>query len=425
MITINQRGPDPSHLSGMLPDETISSWIHRNEEYVCVVARPGSGPRVFEEHDFGKLRLDLPAASHTLLAQLQEAALPPARRVLPPHKRLRFCERCLIEDWASGRPEYNRRSWCVSWRTCCPQHGLLTSRPSRPSLASALGYSFFSFLLPSFPPNSAEWISLNAEKWFHTLYLSVANDKRAMHLEQALCYRGGSPRPTWWPRGFSPNKLFAAYIAILKELVPWEIPADADTEATMDAFGSMRSGERLTANVFAEAILSSWSHTPLPREAGPNMRTELLVRLLGWSIAPPQIRCPDQLLLLLECPTELTDDGKRRCAKYFYKSVQTSAEQSAARIAAFNKVEAQALGLDARDIRIVGALADAGRLGRFDAKRWTLRRSKNAIPLSFIELDVLNRARIRMPEWFRQPGYVPCGVHRQTDINTWTPPQLQ
>lgn len=304
----------------------------------------------------------------------------------------------------------------MSWRTCCPQHGLLSSSPSEPSLASALGFPRFSFLFPSLPSNSAEWISLSPQRWFHTLYLSVATDRRATHLEQALCYRGGSPRPAWWPRGFSPNKLFTAYVAILQELVQGEIFADPRMEA-MDAFQSMRLGERLTANVFAEAILSSWSHTPLPREAGPNMRTELLVRLLGWSTAPPQIRRPDQLLLLIECPTELTKNGLRRCAKYFDKSIQASAEHSAPGKAAFNKVEAEALGLDKRDIRIVKALANAGRLGRFDAKRWTLRRSQNVIPLSAIELEVLNRSRIRMPEWFRQPGYVPWEAQRQFDIN--------
>ena len=258
---------------------------------------------------------------------------------------------------------------------------------------------------------------MSPQRWFHTLYLSVATDRRATHLEQALCYRGGSPRPAWWPRGFSPDKLFTAYVAILQELVQGEIFTDPRTEATMDAFQSMRLGERLTANVFAEAILSSWSHTPLPREAGPNMRTELLVRLLGWSTAPPQIRRPDQLLLLIECPTELTKNGLRRCAKYFDKSIQASAEHSAPGKAAFNKVEAEALGLDKRDIRIVKALANAGRLGRFDAKRWTLRRSQNVIPLSAIELEVLNTSRIRMPEWFRQPGYMPWEAQRQFDIN--------
>lgn len=76
--------------------------------------------------------------------------------------------------------------------------------------------------------------------------------------------------------------------------------------------------------------------------------------------------------------------------------------RAALRLAAFNKVEAQALGLDTRDIQVVSALVDAGRLGRFDPKRWVLRRAPNIVPLSRVELNVLNRSSIRMPKWFRE-----------------------
>lgn len=410
VITIEQRGPGPAYLSGMLPDETVSSWLDRNKEYVRATAESGPHPRGPGEYDFGELRLNLPAAPQALLAQLQAAALAPARRVFSPHKRVRFCEQCRIEDWAAGRPEYKRRSWCVSWCTCCAQHGSLIL-PGKPSLASALGYSsvFTRSVFASSPITSTRGMLLGIEKWFHTSHLSIFNDRRATHLEQALCYQGGSARPAWWPRGFSPNKLFAAYIAILKALLPWEIPKEAGTEATMETFENLNFGERYTAHVFAEAILSSWSHTPLPRAAGPAMRTELLLRLLGWSITPPKAPRPNQLLLLIECPVLLADDARRNCAKYFDKGVQASAKHSTARISAFNKVEAQALGLDTRDIQVVTALVDAGRLGRFDSKRWVLRHAPNIVPLSPVELNVLNRSSISMPKWFREQGHGTMG----------------
>lgn len=399
VITIEQRGLGPAYLSGMLPDETVSSWLDRNKEYVRATAESGIDPRGHGEYDFGELRLNLPAAPQTLLAQLHAAALAPARRVLSPYKRARFCEQCLIEDWASGQPEYKRRSWCVSWCTCCPQHGALILPFGKPSLKSALGYSS---VFAGSTLTSTQGMLSSAVEWFHTFQLSIFKDRRATHLEQALCYRGGSMRPAWWPRGFSPKKLFAAYIAILKALLPWEIPKEAGTEAAMETFENLNFGERYTAHVFAEAILSSWSHTPLPRVAGPDMRTELLLRLLGWSITPPKVPRPDQLFLLIECPILLADDARRRCAKYFDKGVQASALHSTARVAAFNKVEAQALGLDMRDIQVVSALVDAGRLGRFDPKRWVLRRVPNIVPLSSVELNVLNRSSIRMPKWFRE-----------------------
>ncbi|MFC3653335.1 hypothetical protein ACFONN_17385 [Dyella humi] len=37
-------------------------------------------------------------------------------------------------------------------------------------------------------------------------------------------------------------------------------------------------------NVLAEAILSIWTGTPLPRDAGPAERTRLIVRIIGWDL---------------------------------------------------------------------------------------------------------------------------------------------
>lgn len=273
-LTLNPslRADEPPVYSPLYADETAASWVNRHPD-VCLSSDSE------KECTFGQLTIDLPEFPSKLQRQLQRAAQPPDAWLLQPHQRTLVCARCLAEDYVQGLPSYDRRVWCVAWRTCCPRHGLLFDTDNGET-----------------PPR---WISLfDGSRWVgqnlsivHTrprktlLTFSLGADHRAIHLEAAIEGRG---RGTWFPKGLNNAALRATYRDIVSDLLHQFDLARDDPENHLPnpGFNRALNGNRFAINVLAEAILSVWTNTPLPTCAS-KLRTPLLVRAIGWSEGRP------------------------------------------------------------------------------------------------------------------------------------------
>lgn len=251
----------------MQPDETLASWARRHGHIELTSDSP-------DEYSFGRLIIDLPNVPLALQRQLQRAVQPPDAWLLREHQRTLVCARCQAEDWAHGIPEYERRAWCVAWRTCCPRHGPFFDTDGRltpPSWALFL--------------EGPRWTGrrvdiVKTRPYCVLLTFELGADRRAIYLEAALA---GRRRGEWFPKGVTNTSLREIYSRIVSDLLGQfylEGNGPADQFPNPD-FNLAHNGNRFAINVLAEAILSVWTETPLPTSALAS-RTPLLVRAIGW-----------------------------------------------------------------------------------------------------------------------------------------------
>ncbi|HEY1138457.1 MAG TPA: hypothetical protein VGE64_13335 [Xanthomonadaceae bacterium] len=251
----------------MQPDETLASWARRHGHIELTSDSP-------DEYSFGRLIIDLPSVPLALQRQLQRAVQPPDAWLLREDQRRLVCARCLAEDWSQGIPSYERRAWCVAWRTCCSRHGPFFDRRSPVPLPSWV-------LLLEGPRWAGREADIILKKPFLVLLsFNLGADRRAIHLEAALA---GGRRSEWFPKGLTKTSLREIYSQIVSDLLgQFHLERRESTEQLPNpGFNNVKNSNRFAINVLAEAILSVWTDTPLPTSALA-LRTPLLVRAIGW-----------------------------------------------------------------------------------------------------------------------------------------------
>ncbi|MFC5741584.1 TniQ family protein [Dyella tabacisoli] len=283
----------------LLPDETVSSWKLRN---VYGVGRFVGTARLDRDADFGSLKLRGDEIFDAPLTQLREAAKMPDTWLLCPAAK-QFCPLCWAEDWVSGSQPYSRRSWRVAWRTCCGKHGLF--QPLR--IGTSNKYRRFPLRCLEYPQwSTLDTLHLNPEgiglpsilEKYGSNALSIT-DRRGIHIQNAL--EPHTSKRFWYPHGFDPTFLRSAYAVIVKALqkqfskdqhrVPRESRSwhespyrfKQDVWRDLGFFFRLDPSERFSINVLAEAILSTWTNSPLPIGVFAHRRTQTLVDAIGWA----------------------------------------------------------------------------------------------------------------------------------------------
>lgn len=251
-IWVDPRRGDSSPYQPLLPDETVSSWVARHP-----FIELSSDDREYRERDFGALTLDLPGAGEPLMNALRRAAAPPDAWLLRPDQRTLVCARCQAVDWSFGTPCYQRRAWCVAWRTCCALHGMLfdTELSRAPT---------WSKLLLSSSWSGAEVALMHKRPFGAMLALGLHGDRRAIHLEAALDEE--NRQAAWFPKGLTDQSLRDLYQTIVTDLLAqFYLRRDGPLEERPNSgFNRSLNPNRFSINVLAEAILSEWTQTPLP-----------------------------------------------------------------------------------------------------------------------------------------------------------------
>lgn len=266
----------------LLADETVASWADRHPSIKLTSDSK-------HEHTFGQLVIDLPDFPCELRKQLERAAVSPDAWLLQPHERTLQCPRCIAEDWSQGVPSYNRRMWCVAWRTCCPRHGTLFDTDNLRVSPRWVD------LLDSPMWNCQDLTIVLTRPHGFLLHLSLASDHRAIHLEAALA---GRQRGVWFPEGMDLSSLRATYREIVSDLLAqfYLERGGSEDQHPNPGFNRAHNGNRFAINVLAEAILSDWTGSPLP-ETAMCRRTGLLVRAIGWGESrPPRVRAGQVLI---------------------------------------------------------------------------------------------------------------------------------
>lgn len=386
-----RREDEPGAYRPLLADETVVSWARR---------QPGVALRSDSEYEdtFGQLTIDLPQFPHTLQQQLVRAAQPPDEWLLRPHQRTLQCPRCLAEDWAQGLPAYDRRDWCVAWRTCCLRHGALFDtdrRATPPGWVRLLeGRSWHSRALGIAPDRGYRVL----------LYLSLGADRRAIHLEAALA---GRRRGTWFPNGMTQDSLRAIYREIVSDLLS-QFCLDCrgpEEQRPSPGFNRAHNSIRFAINVLAEAILSEWTNTPLPTSALA-LRTSLLVRAIGWGTERPPHLMDGQVLL--RGPSERRHPLGNYASLLRQEDFARLARPAASRQVGYLTLpEARLLGLSCSDT--VTALAQLTTLGQFlafDARRGRLVENRY-LPAQARLAPEQAPERVLLPAWAFRPSTPP------------------
>lgn len=393
-IRLQPSVPTPYLLPDMLPDESVSSWSRRIPQIQNLEGDISEGDR-----DFSKVKIEIPGLRPILAQQLRKAALPPDQWLVAEPFRLRFCPRCYFVDWATGVPHYVRRGWSVAWRTCCPQHGALVDF-----------WRFDDELEFFFTVNAPTWNNSKVSIYPHrkkkpVFQVAIFADQRAQHLENALA---GTPPHAWFPIGFTGRSLRTAYVHLVEALLAqfglWERPACVevarDPGRVYSAFAQQRSVTRFAINVIVEAIVSSWSGSPLPLPIS-KLRTALIVKALGWAI--PAKQHPNQVLV--DEPDffkgRISPDQQDACARRFPAGVRAALRRQVRlfRLPSFTKREAEALGISTRAIRELEKITASGRLGRFDSSRGRIQREPFVEVLSERERFNMRWLPLEMPAW--------------------------
>jgi hypothetical protein len=151
-----------AHFAGLLkpvPNEAFSAWLNRGlrtynpapfrralgclEQRRITDADEPLGVAVMEEL--------APALGLSEESLRQSFSLPSDWLKAPPAKRVRFCERCLLDDFRSGLRPTLRINWFYWWLSVCPVHGYLLHASESTSAGKAL-FSFIQFYSwPSLP----------------------------------------------------------------------------------------------------------------------------------------------------------------------------------------------------------------------------------------------------------------------------------
>lgn len=279
----------------LLPDESVSSWKFRNRGFL------GGGavrmPQGSRDRDFGNLQPTTPAIPESLFTQLQAAARPPDPWLVATVSR-QFCPRCLAEAYAIGRPHYIRRAWRIAWHTCCQQHGGFHLE----SEADQLHGPYAIYRRPLLGLAYPAW-STPGEVIFQGVRVELCG-RRAVHLENALSGFKLNAQRSWRPKYLDPLALRSAYALIVRTLVkrlardvvaPEFLKFDdrrtrvssgptSRTWKDLGVFYLLPPWQRFSINVLAESILSVWTMSPLPREAGSDNHTKKLVAAIGWNV---------------------------------------------------------------------------------------------------------------------------------------------
>lgn len=302
LVAEHRHGP----LSRLLPDERLSSWIARQSSAVQLIPHDlqrGLQAHHTSERDYGRLIIQDPDITAELAAQLIAAAQWPAPFIRPPDERAIGCWGCLFERWALGQTLYWPRRWTVAWCTCCPLHGpyavirwLPRELEDWPECLHASPNQRSEFMLLRLPGPRIE------------IPINLFGDCRGEHLEAAL---NDITRCEWHPRGLNQEALhrcYAAIIYLLRWTYDWHrlnghlmettyrLPMRVSGKACWP--GMIRGSERRDIhywfppkklsthqlNVLAEAILATWTKSPLPTRAGADERTRLLTGIIGWDI---------------------------------------------------------------------------------------------------------------------------------------------
>lgn len=286
MNLLTLRLPSDRSLSAPLPDERLSTWAQRN-----AVSIGATNPFGAVDRDYGQLEVS-GDVGESLEAKLASIALAPAPYVLAPGDRSLYCPQCLLDDFSRGHPRYYRRTWTVAWHTQCSKHGPLedycaTSGDREPRSLRELRKH-----LPLLP---CLWVRYSTIDSHGKATLPLirqylcGQDRRAYHLEALLDETMGGPRTSWHPSGLTGQKLFAVYWQIVNALCmqyDWASPnaviAEAPSDRPLQVFLRMPNDTRHAFNALAEAIISLWTGTPLPRRFALQRRTELLAHAVGW-----------------------------------------------------------------------------------------------------------------------------------------------
>ncbi|WP_144409357.1 hypothetical protein [Pseudoxanthomonas suwonensis] len=372
----------------LLADETVASWARR-QPGVCLHSES------LEKDTFGQLIIDLPELPRTLQEQLQRAAQPPDDWLLLPHQRTLQCPRCLAEDWAQGVPAYNRRAWCVAWRTCCPRHGPLfdtdnhKTPPRWMRLLESPRWTGQELCIRRHRPNGV------------LLRFSLGADRRAIHLETALA---GRQHGAWFPKGMTQTTLRAIYRELVSDLLDQVYLAHdgPEDQHPNPGFNRAKNGNRFAINVLAEAILSEWTATPLPTSALA-LRTPLLVRAIGWGEDRPlRVRTGQ---VLLHGPTERTHslahyDALLRKEDYARLAKPTDDEC----VGYLTLPEARLLGLSCSEtITVLTRMTAQGRFLAFDARRGCLVENRSLPQQAHLTPEQVPTS-VMLPAWaFRPP----------------------
>ncbi len=341
----------------MQPDETLASWARRHVEVQL-------SSDSLEERSFGHLTIDLPEVPPILQRQLQRAVQPPDAWLLREHQRTLVCARCQAEDWAQGIPEYERRAWCVAWRTCCPRHGPFFDTDGRltpPSWALLLES-------PRWTGRRVDIVKTRPHGVLLTFELGA--DRRAIYLEAALA---GRRRGAWFPKGLTNTSLREIYSRIVSDLLgQFYLAHDGPAEQLPNpGFNRAQNGNRFAINVLAEAILSVWTNTPLPASAFA-LRTQLLVRAIGWGEGRPPGAHTNHMLF--SGPSErvqlLTHYAERLRADDYARLI---APEDKPHRGYLTLPEARLIGLQVSDtVRLLSRMTQQGQFLAFDARNGRL-----------------------------------------------------
>lgn len=277
VIRVEEQGKGPS-LTSPLPDELLSSWVRRNPRTRFV------GPEASDpERDFGEVEFNLQTASARLLTVLRRLAIAPHGELLPPSSRTFTCDRCDLQDWATGSPLYRRRAWALQWRSTCPLgHGPLSNRPfgSHRPRGKRVPVDAFAFIVAGIRGRSkvdrrriaGGWLGAHLDKAGLTIV-----SRRGTDLENALQDQRWD-RLQWKPNGFNQRSLRKVAGAIADALMNRTSP-----QRNIYDHGFLLT-HRFRISVLTEAILADWSGTPLPTQVGNHWETQLLVKLAGWPL---------------------------------------------------------------------------------------------------------------------------------------------
>jgi hypothetical protein len=281
-----------------LPDETLSSWIERQDGVVCLSESRASAIAAMNgtENDYGELDIRDPSIDRVLAARLKLIARWPAPFLRRPSDRKAVCWQCWRDEWSQGKPLYRSRQWTFAWRSVCPRHRCaLTFSEHIPHYLDDWPIEQISQ-----PVRRHEVMELHPLGYRIPLSIDLFHDCRAVYLEEALEDISTSE---WQPRGFDQVSLHRAYA-----IISWLLQLEFGTKTLEDAHRQQFWGtgvsyipglpvrkrllmeywsepRRLSTrhmNILAEAILSAWTNTPLPRLSAE--RTAILVKIAGWEI---------------------------------------------------------------------------------------------------------------------------------------------
>lgn len=280
------------HLSGMEPDESLTSWVARQGGVVNLV--PDSDAleqsEFHPERDFGDLDIQDPEIDYALACQLRRAARWPAPFMMPPEERDDVCIKCWHERWSRGLPLYRKRQWAVAWQGECNQHGALHQHASEPSWLEE-------WPIEELPDAEAKVNDAVVFRGYGSRSVGIPcinlfRDRRGQFLAAAL---QDVSNGDWWPWGFDLpglRRVYAKFIhALLCQFGPirhvygWRERLARRGAAGVEYWWRSPRISSHHLNVLVEAVIATWTGTELPPEkAGSHERSIVIAQVIGWAL---------------------------------------------------------------------------------------------------------------------------------------------